>query len=737
MDKLSVKIKNCYGIQKLTYEFDFSKNRQFALYAPNGAMKSSLAKCFQDVEKDKQSTDRIFPERESERSMLADGTPLARESVFVVEPYNETFKSDRVSTLLVNQNLRSQYDEVRREIDAEKDALVKELGSDAGMRPATKAEEALSEDVSQDPKQFFRSLLRLRDEVAENPYKHLSKLKYNKIFTPKAEEIMASAKFREQIEQYMEIYEKLTSESSFFRRGVFNHNNASDVAKNLQKNGFFEAEHSVYVNNKDVREEIRTEADLVKYIEIEKQSIINNEELQSAFDRLDTLLTKNADLKSFRDYIAENEQIIPELVRPDRLKQRFWIAYLSEHSERFQNALDVYQKGRKKLEEIIDAARQEATRWSQVLAEFNERFSVPFVVTMENQEDVILRRDAPSVRFRFKDRDGTERGVSEDDLIKALSTGEKRALYILNVIFEVMARLDSQTETLFVFDDIADSFDYKNKYAIVEYLRDISERDFFYQLVLTHNYDFYRTFSGRVGLLRNHKLHAIKDAEGVTLKQEKYQNNPFKHWREQIPADKNYDFLLASVPLFRNLAEYSGDVANEIALTQFLHIQDGTDDLTISDLKNIIEDVANFPDDFQLSRGGEKYLSVLFAQAEAAKNLTEEAIELESKIVLSIAIRLKAERYMIDQIDDENFVKQISKNQTFELAKRFKDDFPAREMEIKILDKVNLMTPENIHLNSFMYEPILDMANLHLKRLFDEVSALGTQVLETLKVEEV
>ena len=34
------------------------------------------------------------------------------------------------------------------------------------------------------------------------------------------------------------------------------------------------------------------------------------------------------------------------------------------------------------------------------------------------------------------------------------------------------------------------------------------------------------------------------------------------------------------------------------------------------------------------------------------------------------------------------------------------------------------MTPENIHLNSFMYEPILDMANIHLKKLFDEVKAL-------------
>lgn len=737
MKKLNVEIENCYGIQSLKHEFDFPANRQFALYAPNGAMKSSLAKCFQDVEKGKQSTDRIFPERESLRSMAVDGAPLASENVFVVEPYNEAFKSDRISTLLVNQALRAQYDEVRREIDAEKDALVKELGSDAGMKPAAKAEEVLSEDVSQDPKQFFRSLLRLRDEVAEDPYTHLANLKYNKIFTPKAEEAMASAEFREQIQNYMEIYERLTSDSSFFKRGVFNHNNASDVAKNLQKNGFFEAEHSVYVNNKDVREEIKTEADLIKYIEIEKQAIINNEELQSAFDRLDALLTKNADLRNFRDYISENEEIIPELVRPDRLKQRFWISYLSAHADRFENALTVYQNGREKLETIIDAARQEATRWSQVLAEFNERFSVPFVVTMENQEDVILRRDAPSVKFRFKDRDGKERSVSEGDLIRALSTGEKRALYILNVIFEVMARLDAKTETLFVFDDIADSFDYKNKYAIVEYLRDISEHDFFYQLVLTHNYDFYRTFSGRVGLRRDHKLHAIKDASGITLKQEKYQNNPFKHWREQIPADKNYDFLLASIPLFRNLAEYSGDSKNEAALTQFLHIQPGTDDLTIADLQAVIENVANFPEDMKLSRAEEKYLAVLFSQAETAKNLAEEAIELESKIVLSIAIRLKAERFMIDEIADDAFVTQITKNQTFELAKRFKSSFPNRERETKILNKVNLMTPENIHLNSFMYEPILDMANLHLKRLFDEVSALGTEALETLQVEEV
>jgi hypothetical protein len=31
------------------------------------------------------------------------------------------------------------------------------------------------------------------------------------------------------------------------------------------------------------------------------------------------------------------------------------------------------------------------------------------------------------------------------------------------------------------------------------------------------------------------------------------------------------------------------------------------------------------------------------------------------------------------------------------------------------------MTPENIHLNSFMYEPILDMSDQHLRKLYTEV----------------
>jgi hypothetical protein len=43
---------------------------------------------------------------------------------------------------------------------------------------------------------------------------------------------------------------------------------------------------------------------------------------------------------------------------------------------------------------------------------------------------------------------------------------------------------------------------------------------------------------------------------------------------------------------------------------------------------------------------------------------------------------------------------------------------------IQVLQRVVLMTPENIHLNSFMYEPILDMSDEHLRKLYTAVLAL-------------
>ncbi len=99
-------------------------------------------------------------------------------------------------------------------------------------------------------------------------------------------------------------------------------------------------------------------------------------------------------------------------------------------------------------------------------------------------------------------------------------------------------------------------------------------------------------------------------------------------------------------------------------------------------------------------------------------------LNLENKVVLSIATRLRSERFIADKLNDDAFLKGIDRSQTQRLIAKFKKEFPAEIDTAAVLDRVGLMTPENIHLNSFMYEPIIDMGEGHLRKLYSDVKAL-------------
>ena len=45
----------------------------------------------------------------------------------------------------------------------------------------------------------------------------------------------------------------------------------------------------------------------------------------------------------------------------------------------------------------------------------------------------------------------------------------------------------------------------------------------------------------------------------------------------------------------------------------------------------------------------------------------------------------------------------------------------------KILEGVSLMTPESIHVNAFMYEPIIDMSDTALRKLYRQAKKLESQ----------
>lgn len=292
----------------------------------------------------------------------------------------------------------------------------------------------------------------------------------------------------------------------------------------------------------------------------------------------------------------------------------------------------------------------------------------------------------------------------------------------MNILFELNARRKHEVETVLIVDDIADSFDYKNKYAIVEYLKEVSQLGEFHPIFLTHNFDFHRTISGRLDIPRPCRLFAVKNGRNLSLVQEKYQKNPFEYWKDNF---NNQRFVISSIPFVRNLAEYCGWNPEFLKLTSLLHLKSDTKSITIKDLEIIYRQILKDKATLALADPTKPVIDLVYETAAAILPETNATAELESKIILSIAIRLQAEEFMVKKIADQTFFTNIKTNQTMELLRRFRADFPGEAESISLLDQVNLMTPENIHLNSFMYEPILDMAPEHLKTLYTDVKQMN------------
>lgn len=723
MQSLSIKLENCYGIRKLETEFNFATKNAALIYAPNGMMKTSFAKTFRDYSQEKDSCDEVYKERTTEREITNEtGNPVDPEAVFVIEPYVADYKSSRISSLLVGKDLKQQYDDILKNIDDKTDILLKSLRAQSGIKKNIDA--TISNVFMKQDDRLLQAFARIKSEVAEEKPSDLSKINYTSIFNQKVEDFLSTKEFRDNLLEYTSNYDSLLEKSNYFRKGVFNHYQAGEIAKQLKTHGFFKADHAIYLSSGKDKKEISTEKELEETIQAEMDTILADPALKAAFNKIDSKL-KTVDLRKFREFILENQNIIPELKNPELLKEKLIKAYIIEHISDYNSLMDEYDAGKKRIQEITDEATAQATKWQEVINIFNRRFSVPFKVAIENKQEVILKRVTPNITFEFMDEDDNPITVDRSNLRKVLSNGELRALYILNIIFEVEARKESKIPTLFVIDDIADSFDYKNKYAIVEYLNDIMNEGGFRQIILTHNYDFYRTVWKRLEL-SGANFHIAKTSSEIKITQETMYRDPFEKWKKSANKPDKTRMLIALIPFVRNLADYCGFKTESDLMTSLLHIKSNTAGISVQNLIDTYTTILNGQDFSETPNLTHNVIDLIYTEAQEIID-NDLNNELETKIALSIAIRLKAEQFLISEISDSEFVNSLTKNQTAKLIKRFKADFeadPMKKGKIKTVERVNLMTPENIHLNSFMYEPILDMSSNNLANLYREVLGL-------------
>lgn len=733
MNKLNIELTNCFGIDSLKHEFDFGKGNTFSIYARNGLMKTSFAKTFQLIQQGKKEniSDAIFGEPGSAIVQI-DGQDIEKKQVFVVKSYESSYESD-ISSLLIKGDIQTQLKDVFKV----RTKLLKALEKDSGLKikrtslgkTVYELEPTIVKDFDFNEKDILSNLMEL---ASYEPEIECSDIPDSVIFDDTVLKKIKDTKFQEGIRDFITSSDEIYSSFEYLEKGNLTLPKLKDLKKSLVKDAFFVKQNKVILSGQD--------------------AITNSEALEQHISNIETKIQQTPAYKAIENLLNDSKGIVlkdiietnPEIIgflaldKLQTLKKCLWGSYIRHNSILFEELCDKYND----FSEAIDALEIDDTPWKKALDIFNQRFTVPFMMNVVNLKGAIIGESVPQVEFSFKKGD-TVKTIDRSKLEKldTLSQGEKRALYLLNIIFDIEQIKNTGEETLLVIDDIADSFDYKNKYAIIEYLYELAQVSNIYMLILTHNFDFYRTVASRLSVNRSNRLIADYSNDVLKLEVEYYQDKPFKNWKNN-PKEKD---IFALLPFVRNLIEYGVDQnishtgEDFLFLTSLLHEKQDSRRITFGDIEPLYKHYAGVTQ-FDASVGTD--VVVLSKLYSVCDDITTSDTKLENKIVLSIGIRHKAEEYIIQQIHNYtgqlswrknkqnyrgtnvefmNFV-QNNRNQTRELFNGYKQFGDADK--IKILNEVNIMTPEHIHVNSFMYEPILDMDIVELHRLYHTIKNL-------------
>jgi hypothetical protein len=718
MKKLDINLENCYGIGKLSHSFDFSKSNSYLVYAPNGTMKSSLAKTFSDISKNDKKIipcDRIYQSRKTTYEVKIDGSDIVPEIILVIDAEDSTFDaSAKISNFIASKELKKKYDEIYQDLDKSKSEFIKKL---KGVSQSSDCENEFIETFHTSQQSFFESLETIITLLDKQVIKF--DFRYNDVFDKKGNVNKFLEKNQSTLKLYIDNYQSLISKSTFFKKSdnSFGTFQANEIIKSTEDNSFFDAGHKFVLEGDlsiDSSEQLKT------LVDKEITNIVNDPKLKEAFDKVDKAIGANVELRAFKKVIEDNNLLLIELENYEDFKKKVWLSYISELKADAKAISEFYKSKKKDLETIIKEAKKEFEIWKTIISTFNSRFYVPFNVLLTNQEDIILKQETPNLTFQYQDEKDLPIAQNKVNLLKILSKGEQRAYYILQLLFDIEARR-ANPDNLLIFDDIADSFDYKNKYAIIEYIKDLHMSKNFKIIILTHNFDFYRTISSRLDLKDAVYMIIKNQKREISIQNGQYRNDVFKYLLGRVTDPKVFISLISFV---RNVVEYSdSDTCTDyLKLTSCLHKKADSDSIKANDVFNILKKRISSCNSITITFGNENIIDLIL---KTAKSITQETpineILLENKIVLSIAIRLIAEKFMISKITGLD-ISKINSNQTRELFNMYSplhnDD------SIRILDKVNLMTPENIHMNAFMYEPLIDMSLYHLKDLHSEVESL-------------
>lgn len=731
---MRIECNYCRGIKHLEADISLA-NGGAVIYASNGTFKTSLLDTLAGYSEGQSARDVLHSERTSTFRITDDcGQPLPPDSIHAIKRSSDLtalqFYSD---SMLASPGLKRLYIETARDMRDKKSNLINALVAalKGGARSFTTDDvTSFMEGVAPTGK-FHDGIRTLISEVDSGfDTSFLDGITYPELFAKQRANIIVKPDVASGIEEYTETLSDMLAKTRYLTDG-FTYANLTTLRDLLVKCGFFDAGHEISFRDSQTGALItcRTLSEFNKLVDEEVMRAFDTPEVRAKFDKVAKAFGISKAANDLKALFTNHPSILSELKSPETVRRAFYVRAIAQLRELADEYVASCDSSHESLMSIKKRIKEEQSGWESAMETFNARFSVPFEVSIKNRDDVVVGDAVPVLEFTHEGK-----VIPQDTLFNCLSTGERNAMFLLYTIFEmdkIEQAASSQTQYVF-FDDPVDSFDYKNKYAFVEYVRDFAALHNIKVVILTHNYDFLRALSSRVGdtFRRDDVLLCEQDTNGDLKfqKAEYLAKNVLTQWRRDV-SDGVTLSTVAAVSMVRELCEIKNDDPQTFGLlSEVLHGRPSSGTVMLSQLSQAYSDylgavpsIADRPfQDICLSE---------CRQIVSSQLPLEPRKLLAGKIVLSMGIRILAERKILpiwSQYNSGNAPSTYGKllKQVRTLPTSTLEANGIFHQEMCLLEEVALIAPSTIHLNAFMYEPIIDTSEWRFIELFKKCDLL-------------
>lgn len=745
MKSIQIEIKNGYGIVDFKHKFEYKDGTTrgccnfYGLYAQNGTMKSSFAKTLFNYSKGVVVSDEIY---QIPGSCVVSG--IEQENILSYPSYDgRVYLSENATYLVANQEAKKIYAEASKDVIEAFNKLKSKISE------VTKKKDGDSESVIEDYYYRFVSeeqvnsvtlpavitLLRANLPEIKQGKIQFCDISLNVFNSFNFKKFITNKKYRGFFGSLVKAYDEMCASPTYYREG-FDSSSAHTLIKALEKSKYFNAKHEVVLKDgEDKRtKNINNKEELENYLKTDFDRIIElYPNLKAALNQLiaDFSVGTNGEVRRIIEDKSRRD-ILLFMGDEDRFYKNMWFGYLSGCIEEIESLLKVHDGSKSKIEEALKKADNADTEWQDVIDIFNDRFSsLPYRIDIANKKDAIVE-DLVSPIFEFKFRNPRNPSMPYKErpdnsgqlsmLGRVLSNGERKALYLLNIIFDVKKKLKDGVDTLLVLDDVVESFDYRNKYAFFEYLQElVSQNSHLYIISLTHNFDFFRLVYEKLYPKNEEQFRLVISDENNNLSAEEMFNpRVFGNYKKDAAIDKSA--WVTMIPFARNIVEFQhGKTQQYKELTRALHTM--SSNVTVGDIQQYLQSIISvtgtpFDESLNIHEA-----IILYAKEVAAD--TSDGFSLKDNLVLAIGTRLCIERYIISLISEEDYRNAVSKERdlTRKLLILYSNSCSDSNKQTlsKMFNKAAAIVDGTIHINSFMYEPLVDVGTWEMKKIFNEI----------------